>query len=122
VTRTVAALEADLKRVRKDAEAFGRDLKLLRIEKERLEAKQKEELANVERARSQSQAQIRLLNEQLEGEREKTSQAIADLRNHVCVMYVPAPTHDHGLTSCFSLATSNDYRRSSSNTTKNAKA
>ena len=36
VARTVAALEGDLKRVKLDAEAFGRDLKLLREEKEKL--------------------------------------------------------------------------------------
>lgn len=84
VARTVALLEADLKRVRRDAEAFGRDLKHLRAEKERWDAKQKEETAKVERARKQSQTQIRLLNEQLDGQREKVKRARDELQNHVC--------------------------------------
>jgi chromosome segregation ATPase len=84
VARTVALLESDLKRVRRDAEAFGRDLKNLRAEKERWEAKQKDEAVKAERARKQSQTQIRLLNEQLEGQREKARRAKEDLRNHVC--------------------------------------
>ncbi|KAJ7117849.1 hypothetical protein C8R44DRAFT_832392 [Mycena epipterygia] len=86
VARTVAALEADLRRVRRDAEAFGRDLKLLRSEKERIEAKQKEEATRAERTRKQSQTQIRVLTEQLEGQRAKTLRAKEDLRSHVCVM------------------------------------
>ncbi|KAJ7043757.1 hypothetical protein C8F04DRAFT_1366949, partial [Mycena alexandri] len=86
VARTVAALEADLRRVRRDAEAFGRDLKLLRSEKERLEARQTEEAQRAERTRKQSQTQIRVLTEQLEGQRAKTLRAKEDLKNHVCVM------------------------------------
>ncbi|KAJ7696511.1 hypothetical protein B0H17DRAFT_1158623 [Mycena rosella] len=86
VAKNVAALEADLRRVRRDAEAFGRDLKLLRSEKERLEAKQREEATRAERTRKQSQTQIRVLTEQLEGQRAKTLRAKEDLRSHVCVM------------------------------------
>ncbi|KAF8216666.1 hypothetical protein K438DRAFT_1953574 [Mycena galopus ATCC 62051] len=86
VARSVAALEADLKRVRRDAEAFGRDLKLLRSEKERLEAKQKEEAQIADRTRKQSQSQIRILNEQLEAQRAKTLRAKDELQSHVCVM------------------------------------
>jgi myosin protein heavy chain len=91
VARTVALLESDLQRVRRDAEAFGRDLERLRAEKERWEAKQKDEATKAERARKQSQTQIRLLNEQLEGQREKARRAKEDLRNHVCSSeYVPS--------------------------------
>ncbi|KAJ7491999.1 hypothetical protein FB451DRAFT_1360785 [Mycena latifolia] len=86
VARTVAALEADLRRVRRDAEAFGRDLKLLRSEKERIEAKQMEDATWAERTRKQSQTQIRVLTEQLEGQRAKTLRAKEDLKSHVCVM------------------------------------
>ncbi|KAJ6581666.1 hypothetical protein B0H19DRAFT_929437 [Mycena capillaripes] len=86
VAKTVATLEADLRRVRRDAEAFGRDLKLLRSEKERLEAKQKEEAQRTERARKQNQTQIKVLTEQLEGQRAKTLRAEEDLQGHVCVM------------------------------------
>ena len=84
VARTVATLEADLRRVRKKAEEFGRDLKLLRAEKERSEAKQKDELSKAEKARRESNAQIRLLNEQLESQRQRVKQAKEDLKNHVC--------------------------------------
>ncbi|KAJ6619906.1 hypothetical protein B0H10DRAFT_2024000 [Mycena sp. CBHHK59/15] len=86
VAKTAAALEADLRRVRRDAEAFGRDLKLLRSEKERLEAKQKDEVTKAERTRKQSQTQIRVLTEQLEAQRVKTLQAKEEFRSHVCVM------------------------------------
>ncbi|KAJ7504249.1 hypothetical protein B0H11DRAFT_2154471 [Mycena galericulata] len=86
VARTVAALEADLRRVKRDAEAFGRDLKLLRSEKDRLEAKQKEETTRAERTKKQNQTQIRVLTEQLEGQRAKTLRAKEDLKSHVCVM------------------------------------
>jgi chromosome segregation ATPase len=86
VARTVAALEADLNQVRKDAEAFGRDLKLLRAEKEKLEMRQKEELSKVEKARRQSHGQIRLLTDQLETQRQKAMRAKEELENHVCVV------------------------------------
>ena len=86
MAQTVAILEADLARVRNDARTIGQDLKLLRIEKEKVEVKHKEERANLEQAKKQCEAQIRRLNEQLETEQERTSRAKADLRHHVCVM------------------------------------
>ncbi|KAK0214823.1 hypothetical protein IW262DRAFT_245159 [Armillaria fumosa] len=88
VSRTVAVLEADLKRVKKDAEAFGHDLKLLRTEKDRAEAKQKDELAKVERAKKQAQTQVRLLTEQLDGQKAKVATAKEQWEKHVCAMYV----------------------------------
>ncbi|PBK99751.1 hypothetical protein ARMGADRAFT_516895 [Armillaria gallica] len=86
VSRTVAVLEADLKRVKKDAEAFGRDLKLLRAEKDRAEAKQKDELAKAERAKKQAQTQVRLLTEQLDGQKAKVATAKQQWEKHVCAM------------------------------------
>ncbi|KAL1747869.1 hypothetical protein HDZ31DRAFT_72004 [Schizophyllum fasciatum] len=80
VAKTVGVLEADLKRVRRDAEAFGRDLQALRGEKEKLEAKRKED----ERARKQAQAQIRLLTEQVERHKEGARKARAELEGHAC--------------------------------------
>ncbi|KAG2345767.1 hypothetical protein BDR05DRAFT_960035 [Suillus weaverae] len=71
VARTVAALESDLRRVKRDAEAFGRDLKTLRTEKEKLQEKHRDELTKAERAKKQAQTQIRLLNEQLAGQHTK---------------------------------------------------
>ncbi|RDB15355.1 Spindle pole body protein pcp1 [Hypsizygus marmoreus] len=84
VARTVEALEADLRRVKKNAEAFDRDLKLLRADKEKLETKHKEELTRAERTRKQTQTQIRVLNEQLETQRAKASRAKDEMKNHVC--------------------------------------
>lgn len=86
VAETVAVLEADLRRVRDNAEAFGRDLKELRLEKERLEKEHQEEQLKIHRAKKQTQTQIRLLTEQLEGQRAKTLEARAKLENHVCAM------------------------------------
>ena len=84
MARTVASLEADLKRVRRDAEAFGEDLKVLRAEKEKLEAKSKEEISKAERSKKQAQAQIRLLSEQLETQKGKTLKAQEEIKNHIC--------------------------------------
>lgn len=92
VAQTVAALEADLKRVRENAEAFGRDLKDLRAEKEKLEKKHQEEQSKAERTKKQTQTQIRLLTEQLDGQRAKTTRAREELENHVCAMYDPSPS------------------------------
>ncbi|KAG6841233.1 hypothetical protein C0991_000517 [Blastosporella zonata] len=86
VARTVATLEADLRRVKKDAEAFGHDLKLLRAEKEKQEDKHREEVTQLERAKKQTQTQIRLLNEQLDNQRLKTGRAREELQNHVCTI------------------------------------
>ncbi|KAG1902397.1 uncharacterized protein F5891DRAFT_1216443 [Suillus fuscotomentosus] len=57
VARTVAALESDLRRVKRDAEAFGRDLKTLRTEKEKLQEKHRNELTKAERAKKQLNGQ-----------------------------------------------------------------
>lgn len=97
VAKTVAILQADLKRVKKDAEVFGRDLKLLRVEKEKQETKHKEELSRLDRTRKQAQTQIRLLNEQLENQRDKTNRAREDLKKHVCAAYVSTHSEQHFL-------------------------
>ncbi|KAG1860628.1 hypothetical protein DFJ58DRAFT_715534 [Suillus subalutaceus] len=80
VARTVAALESDLRRVKRDAEAFGRDLKTLRTEKEKLQAKHRDELAKAERAKKQAQSQMRLLNEQLGSQHTKLKMAQEKLK------------------------------------------
>ena len=84
MARTLASLEADLKRVRHDAETFGQDLKLLRKEKDNLEMKNKEEISKAERSKKQAQTQIRSLNEQLETEKEKSLKAREEIKNHIC--------------------------------------
>lgn len=87
IARTISALEGELKRVRKDAEIFGRDLKALRAEKERSRERQREEVSKAERARKQAQAQIRLLNDQLENQKARTKR----LQQHVCSTCVLPP-------------------------------
>ena len=84
IVRTVASLESDLKRIRSDAESLGRDLGNLKTERDTAETKRREELEMADRAQKQLYAQFRLVNEQLETQREKTKRAIADLENHVC--------------------------------------
>lgn len=84
MARTVASLEADLKRVRRDAEVFGHDLKLLRMEKDKLETKHTEEVSKAERSKKQAQVQIRSLNEQLEAQKEKTLKTREEIKNHIC--------------------------------------
>ena len=53
ITRTVASLEADLNRVRRDAEEFVEDLKILRMENERLKTENKDEISKAERSKMQ---------------------------------------------------------------------
>ncbi|KAI0664228.1 hypothetical protein C8Q70DRAFT_225129 [Cubamyces menziesii] len=84
VARTVAALEADLRRVRRDAEAFGRDLKALRVQKDKMEAERKEERAKAERAQKQAQTQIRILQQELDGHKEKARELREQWSGHVC--------------------------------------
>lgn len=88
MAKTVTALEADLQRVRRDADAFGRDLKTLRNEKEKLEAKLKEEVVRGERTKKQSQTQLKLLGEQLESHKQRATKALEVYENHVCAAYV----------------------------------
>jgi DNA replicative helicase MCM subunit Mcm2 (Cdc46/Mcm family) len=84
VARTVAALEADLRRVRHDAEALGRDIKILRAEKEKNEVDQSEEALKVRRKLKQAQSELRVVTEQLERQKEKTYAAQERLESHVC--------------------------------------
>ena len=88
VAKNISGLEADLRRVRNDAEAFGKDLKLLKAEKDRLEAKLQEEVSMAERTKKQNQTQIKLLNEQLESQKQRATRALEVYENHVCAAYV----------------------------------
>jgi chromosome segregation ATPase len=88
VAQAVAVLEADLRRVKRDAEAFGRDLKTLRAEKEKMETVHKDETSAAERARKQAQAQIRVLNERLEVQQDRAKVVEEQLERHVCSMCV----------------------------------
>ena len=84
IIRSVASLEATLKRVRSDAEVLGKDLKDLKVERDRSETRHNDDLSKADRAQKQLSAQLRLANEQLESQREKTKTAIAQWNDHVC--------------------------------------
>ena len=88
VARTVASLEADLKRIRRDAEAFGQDLKLLRKENDKLKTENKDEISKAERSKKQAQTQARLLNEQLEMQKENVLKARQEIKNYIGSAYV----------------------------------
>lgn len=86
-TQTVRGLEADLLRVRKDAERFGNDLKALRRERDRLEEKKKveeERTRKAERGQNQLKTELRLLKEELEGEKGRSRKALEGWKSHVC--------------------------------------
>lgn len=85
LARAVSTLEADLRRVRRDAEAFGKSLRELRSQKDRLEAERRDESAKAERAQKQTQTQIRLLKEEAKEQREKAKAVQEEWRKHVCV-------------------------------------
>ncbi len=80
VDRNVAALEADLRRVKREAEAFGRDLKALRVQKERLEA----ERTKAERGQKQCQTEIRLLRDEAREQKDKALVLQKRWSDHVC--------------------------------------
>ena len=86
--RTVRELEADLLRVRKDTERFGNDLKALRKERDKLEEKKKveeEKARKAERGQNQLKTELRLLKEELEGEKGRSRKALEGWKSHVCV-------------------------------------
>jgi chromosome segregation ATPase len=91
VNQAVATLEADLKRVKRDAEAFGRELRQLRVEKGKVEERRREEGLAAERAMKQAQAQIRVLKEQLEDQKDRAR--IAEERERSGSMYVTGCTN-----------------------------
>ena len=84
MSRTVAQLEADLRRVRRDAEAFGRDLKALRAQKDALERERKDDRQKADRAQKQSQTEIRLLRDEAHEQKEKALSLQRRIDDHVC--------------------------------------
>jgi chromosome segregation ATPase len=73
VTKTISALETDLRRVRRDADTFGRDLRKLRTEKEKAETKYKDEITRLQKSKKQAQTQLRLVNEELSWQKEQAA-------------------------------------------------
>jgi chromosome segregation ATPase len=84
---TVRELEADLTRVRRDAERFGNDLKVLRRERDKLEERKKaeeEKARKAERGQGQLKTELRLLKEELEDEKGRSRKALDEWKFHVC--------------------------------------
>jgi septal ring factor EnvC (AmiA/AmiB activator) len=93
VMHTVSSLESDLRRVKKDAEAFGRDLRALKAERDELTLRRREENGTAERAQDQLRSQIRVLEEQLGVQMSKRIGLQDQMQAHVCGGYVPILTH-----------------------------
>ena len=73
-----------MRRVRKDAEDFGRDLKVLKGQKERVEEERREEREKAERRIKQRESEIRVLKEELSGQKERVRESERFLKGHVC--------------------------------------
>lgn len=73
-----------MRKVRRDAEDFGRDLKVLRGQKERVEEERKEEKERAERRIKQRESEIRILREELNGQKERAKEGEVRLNGHVC--------------------------------------
>lgn len=85
--QTVRELEADLSRVRKDAERFGNDLKALRRERDKLEERKKaeeERARKAERGQTQLRTELRLTKEELEDEKGRSRKVLEERKSHVC--------------------------------------
>ena len=85
--QTVRELEADLLNVRRDAERFGNDLKVLRRERDQLEEKKKteeERARKAERGQNQLKTELRCLKEEFEGEKGRNRKALEGWKSHVC--------------------------------------
>lgn len=93
----MAALEADLNRVRREAEKIRRDITQLREERAKLHARSKEDKIVTE----QSQAQIRKLHQDIVGLQKKLRRHEDAASNHVCAACVPyLGTADIASTNC----------------------
>ena len=89
VMRTVSGLESDLRRVKRDAEAFGRDLRALKAERDELALKRLEENGTAGRVQDQLRSQIRVLEEQLGVQTSKGIALRDQMQAHICGGYVP---------------------------------
>jgi len=89
VMRTVSSLENDLKRVKKDAETFGRDLRALKAERDELTLKRREENGRAERVQDQLRSHIRVLEQQLDVQMSRRVALEDQMQAHICGGYVP---------------------------------
>jgi uncharacterized protein (UPF0335 family) len=88
VMRTVASLENDLKRVKKDAETFGRDLRALKGERDELALRRREENGKAERVHDQLRSHIGVLEQQVEVEMARRVGLQDQMQAHICGGYV----------------------------------
>lgn len=84
ISRVVTTLEADLRRVRRDAEKFGHDLADLREERDLLNSRRKEDKAQAEKVKAQAHAEIKMLKERLGSIQQNAQRAQDNLESHIC--------------------------------------
>jgi chromosome segregation ATPase len=84
ITRTVAALEADLTRVRKEAEVFGRDLQKLRREKDRTEDELRTAKVEAEEGERRAKNELDIVSQKLVRYKEDARKLRQDIQDHVC--------------------------------------
>ena len=80
----VQALEREIRRIKGDADIFARDMHSLRESSDDMELQKREEASRADRVQMQLSTQIRLLDEQLEGQRGRIRQLADELDGHVC--------------------------------------
>lgn len=83
---TIQALEKEIRRIRTDADSFARDMASLRDNNDDLAPRGREEAFRSERVQMQLRTQVRLLDEQLEGQRGRIKQLMDELDGHVCTL------------------------------------
>jgi chromosome segregation ATPase len=91
VARTVAALEADLKRVRREAETFGRDLGRLRAERDRLQElgrKGEEDARRAKDGEKKARDEVDDLIRRVGKHKDEARRVRQELDGHVCAAYV----------------------------------
>ncbi|KDQ19443.1 hypothetical protein BOTBODRAFT_51847 [Botryobasidium botryosum FD-172 SS1] len=84
ISRVVATLEADLKRVRWDAEKFGHDLADLKEQRDALNSRRKEDKAIADKSKAQAHAEIKSLKQRLGAIQQNAQQVQGNLESHIC--------------------------------------
>jgi len=100
VVRTVSTLESEIRRIKRDADAFGRDLRALKAERDELALKRREENGKADRVQDQLRSQIRTLQEQLGVQMSKKVALEDQMQAHICGGYVTILTHSLFFSQC----------------------
>jgi chromosome segregation ATPase len=82
--RIVRSLQAELKRVKLEADRLGTDVEQIKLERVEENGRDK---GRQERARAQAQAQMRVLDEQLQSAKDAAGRLQTRLKDHGAAMY-----------------------------------